>query len=77
VSFYRYHAGHNKSITIRRIVAAKLPVNEILKIGEIWKELDKKKKMLPTGTFSDHPLRNYSSLKIGSQSIKRPNRCGF
>jgi hypothetical protein len=67
-----YHAVHNKSIIIRRIVVAKLPVNEILK-NEIWNVLDKTK----TRTFSDHPFRSYSSLKIESQNIKRPNRCGF
>jgi hypothetical protein len=26
--------------------------------------------MRPTGTFSDHPFRSYSSLKTGSQNIK-------
>ena len=34
------------------------------KIGEIWKELDQTKRMRPTGIFSDHPFRSYSSLKM-------------
>jgi hypothetical protein len=28
------------------------------KVGEIWKELDQMKRMLLTGTFSDHPFRS-------------------
>ena len=28
------------------------------KIDEIWKDLDKTKRIRPTGTFSDHPFRS-------------------
>jgi hypothetical protein len=70
-----YHAEQKKSITIRKIVAAKFSMNEILKIGEIWKELNKTKPCDQPVLF--RPFTSYSSLKIGSQNIKRPNCCGF
>jgi hypothetical protein len=28
------------------------------KVGEIWKELEKTKRMPPTGTYSDHSFRS-------------------
>jgi hypothetical protein len=34
------------------------------KIGEIWKELDQKHRMGPTGIFSDHQFRSYSHFKM-------------
>jgi hypothetical protein len=36
---------------------------KFLKNGEIWKELGQKKRMRPTGVFSDNLFRSYSSLK--------------
>jgi hypothetical protein len=44
---------------------------------EIWKKLDQTKRMRPTGTFSDHPFRSYSSLKMTCLKMKRKNRSGF
>jgi hypothetical protein len=38
------------------------------KINEIWKELEKTNRLPPAWTFLDHPFRNYSSLKMGSQN---------
>jgi hypothetical protein len=34
-------------------------------IWKIWKELEKTKKMPPTGTFFDYLFRNGSQLKLG------------
>jgi hypothetical protein len=38
---------------------------KIKKIGDIWKELKKMKRMPPAGTFFDYPFRNGSQLKMG------------
>jgi hypothetical protein len=38
--------------------------------AEIWKELDQTKRMQPNATFSDHPFRSWSSLKIRSEKMK-------
>jgi hypothetical protein len=47
------------------------------KIGEIWKELDQTQRMQPTGTSSNQPFRNYSSLKITCLKIKCKIRSVF
>jgi hypothetical protein len=41
---------------------------KILKIGKIGKELEKTKRMPPTGTFFDYPVRNGGQLKLGVSS---------
>jgi hypothetical protein len=38
---------------------------KIQKIGDIWKELEKMKRMPPAGTFFDYSFRNDSQLKMG------------
>jgi hypothetical protein len=53
-----------KKVGQLKIDTAKLPVNEIFLNCEIWKELDQTKRMQPTGIFSNHLFRGYSSLKM-------------
>jgi hypothetical protein len=63
--------------TLKKVLLRSSLSMKLKSFYKIWKELDQMKRMRPTGTSSDHPFRKYSSLKIGYQNIKRPNRCGF
>jgi hypothetical protein len=52
-------------------------MNAILKIGEIWKELDQTQRMQPTKFFSDQPIRSYSSFKMTCLKMKSKYRSIF
>jgi hypothetical protein len=70
-NFVRYSLG-KKSVRFEndmfvKINAAKLSVNEILNVYEIWNELDQMKRMRPAATFSDQPFIIYKSMKMTSR----------
>ena len=52
-------------------------MNEILKIGKLWKELYQKKRKQPAGTFFDQPFKSYSSCKVTCLKMKFKNRSVF
>jgi hypothetical protein len=52
-------------------------VNEILKIGKLWKELYQKKRKQPAGTFFDQPFKSYSSCKVTCLKMKLKNHSIF
>jgi hypothetical protein len=57
-SILHFYFARHKNRDAFQIIAAKLPVNDILQISEMWKELEQMKRMQPTGTFSDHLFRS-------------------
>jgi hypothetical protein len=61
---FLHRCSLGKKVAQLKIDPAKLPVNEIEKIGEIWKELDQMKRMRQPGIFFDHSFRRYSSLEM-------------
>jgi hypothetical protein len=61
-----YRDGKEKKQNFRRIVAAKLHVNKILRNWWDLERADQTKRMRPTGTFFDPPFRSYRSLEMTS-----------
>mgnify|MGYP006106163935 CR=1 FL=1 len=73
MSIVQYYARHKKRDTFKLLLHSFLWL-KIKKIGEIRKELDKMKRMRPTGTFFHYLFRSYSSLKITCLKMKCKNR---